>query len=144
MFETEKDELLDTLDEAISQLPLVLLPAPATASLPVMMSINAAVGGTEAALFAEELARMYTRFAEHHKWKIEEISKTEGGAGKGSAGLREITLKFEPPPYGNETDEVYGLLRWEKGVHRVQRVPATESQGRVHTSTAAVIVRPST
>lgn len=138
----EKEELLGSLDEVLEELPSVILPPSPTSMLPAMMSINAAVGGTEAALFAEELARMYTRFAEKRQWKIEVISQTEGGAGKGTAGLREITMKFDPPPYSGDTEEVYGMMRWEKGVHRVQRVPATESAGRIHTSTVGIVVMP--
>ncbi|BEJ13628.1 hypothetical protein CspHIS471_0308020 [Cutaneotrichosporon sp. HIS471] len=137
MFEMEVEELNEQLDSAIGQLPNLLLPPSETGPLPLMMSINAGVGGSEAGLFAEEMARMYTRFAEKHGWKIEVLSKTEGPNGR---GVREMTMKMEPAPYSE--GEVYGLLRWERGVHRVQRVPQTETQGRVHTSTITIVVMP--
>jgi peptide chain release factor 1 len=104
-----------------------------------MLSLNAGVGGSESGLFAEELARMYTRFGERRGWKSEVISQTEGPVAKGGGGLREVTIKFEPPPF-TEDEQVFGLLKWERGVHRVQRVPITEQQGRVHTSTVACVV----
>lgn len=135
MFQLEKDDLTEQLDQALATLPDLLLPPLETDPLALMMSINAGVGGSEASLFAEEMARMYTRFAEKRGWKIEVLSETEGPSGK---GVREMTVKMEPPPYAEGM--VYGLLRWEKGVHRVQRVPATETQGRVHTSTITIVV----
>lgn len=137
MFEMEVEELSEQLDSAIGQLPDLLLPPSETDPLALMMSLNAGVGGSEAALFAEEMARMYTRFAEKRGWKIEVPSQTEGPNGR---GVREMTIKMEPAPYSE--GEVYGLLRWEKGVHRVQRVPQTETQGRVHTSTVTIVVMP--
>lgn len=143
MFEMEKEDLTEQLDNALAILPDLLLPASETDPLSLMLSINAGVGGSEASLFAEEMARMYTRFAEKRGWKIEVLSQTDGPGGKGGGGVREMTMKMEPPPYGTEDTEVYGLLRWEKGVHRVQRVPMTETQGRVHTSTVTVVVSPS-
>ncbi|KAK4688876.1 peptide chain release factor 1, partial [Tremellales sp. Uapishka_1] len=140
MFTAEHASLCDQLDQLLlSLLPKLLLPASPTTSLPMVMSLNAGVGGSEAALFVEELVRMYTRFAEKRNWKIETISAVEGPAGKGGGGLRESTMKFTGR---DEEGEVYGLLQWERGVHRVQRVPVTETQGRVHTSTVAVVVLP--
>lgn len=131
---------MSQLDSSVSTLPDLLLPPSSTDPLALMMSINAGVGGSEASLFAEEMARMYTRFAEKRGWKIEVLSQTEGPSGKGGGGVREMTMKMEPAPYSSDDAEVYGLLRWEKGVHRVQRVPMTETQGRVHTSTVTVVV----
>ncbi len=90
---------------------------------------------------------MYTLFAEKRGWKVEVLSRAEGQAGSkgGNGGLRETTMRFEPDvgDGGGEAggeEEVYGLMKWERGVHRVQRVPATETQSRIHTSTAAVVV----
>ncbi|KAL1407047.1 Peptide chain release factor 1, mitochondrial [Vanrija albida] len=142
LFQLEREELLERLDTLISTMPELLLPPSSTASLPAVMSLNAGVGGSEASLFTEEMARMYLRFGEKRGWKAEVISKTDGPPAKGGAGLRDITIKFDPPAYAEEGDEVYGLLRWEKGVHRVQRVPVTETMGRVHTSAVAVVVLP--
>ncbi|RSH80486.1 uncharacterized protein EHS24_009066 [Apiotrichum porosum] len=141
LFEMERDDLLVQLDEALAALPALLLPQSESASLPAMLSLNAGVGGSESGLFAEELARMYTRFGERRGWKSEVISQTEGPVAKGGGGLREVTIKFEPPPF-TEDEQVFGLLKWERGVHRVQRVPITEQQGRVHTSTVACVVLP--
>nr|KIR87942.1 peptide chain release factor 1 [Cryptococcus tetragattii IND107] len=143
MFETEHASLCTELDTLIiSTFPTVLLPPSSTASLPVVMSLNAGVGGLESALCTEDLARMYLRFATNRGWKVEEISRVEGTGGKGGGGIREMTVKFEAPQYAEEGMEVYGALQWEKGVHRIQRVPANETQGRIHTSTVAVIVLP--
>lgn len=139
MFAAEKEELMESLDEALEPLPELLLPTPEVAELPVMISINAGVGGSESALFAQEMVRAYTRFATSRGWKVETISETKG---PDDFGIRETTVKIEPAPYSEEGNEVYGSFQWEKGVHRVQRVPATESQGRVHTSTITVIVNP--
>jgi peptide chain release factor 1 len=135
MFRAEYDALCSELDHLVaSTLPQLLLPPLATASLPAIMSLNAGVGGSDAALFVEEMTRMYTRFAEQRGWKMEIMSQVEGPGGKGGGGYREFTMKLEG------WDEVYGQLQWETGVHRVQRVPATETMGRVHTSTVAVVV----
>jgi peptide chain release factor 1 len=135
MFQAEYGDLSAELDEMVtSTLPELLLPPLSTAEFPVIMSINAGVGGSEASLFVEELARMYTRFAEQRGWRIEVMSQVEGPGGKGGGGFREITMKIDG------SGEVYGQLQWERGVHRVQRVPATETMGRVHTSTVAVVV----
>lgn len=96
-----------------------------------ILEIRAAAGGDEAGLFAQDLYRMYTRFAQNNKWKLEELDRNEGGIGN----LKEVTLKITGP-------NVFDKLRWESGVHRVQRVPKTESSGRIHTSTATVAVLP--
>ena len=97
----------------------------------VILEIRAGTGGDEAALFAADLLRMYTRFAERHGLAVEALSVSEGGAG----GVREAILSISG-------DDAYGLLRRESGVHRVQRVPATEGQGRIHTSAATVAILP--
>ena len=97
----------------------------------VIVEIRAGTGGDEAALFAADLYRMYSRYAERHRWKVEVLSATETDGG----GFREIV-------FGVKGKGAYSHLRYESGVHRVQRVPATERQGRIHTSTASVAVLP--
>src|SRR5262249_33966534 len=97
----------------------------------VIVEIRAAAGGDESSLFAGELYRMYSRWAEKHDYKLELISESPSEAG----GFKEIV-------FGVRGDEAYKNLKFEAGVHRVQRVPVTESQGRVHTSTATVAVLP--
>lgn len=96
-----------------------------------IIEIRAAAGGDEASLFASELYRMYTRYSENHNLKVELISESPSDAG----GFKEISFQVSGP-------EAYGQLKFEGGVHRVQRVPATESQGRIHTSTVTVAVMP--
>src|SRR5690606_19352838 len=96
-----------------------------------LLEIRAGTGGDEAALFAGDLFRMYMRFAERHGWKTEQLSATEGTSG----GFKEVIVLIMGK-------NVYSQLKYESGVHRVQRVPSTESQGRVHTSAATVIVLP--
>ncbi len=148
MFETESTSLRTELDKLLTAiLPGLILPPLPTSHLPTLMSLNAGAGGQEAALFCEELARMYTRFAERRGWKIEVLHRVEGTGGKYGDGIREMTMRFEPGSIATDELaeggglEVYGLIKWERGVHRVQRVPATEREGRIHTSTATVVVR---
>jgi len=97
----------------------------------LILEIRAAAGGDEAGLFAQDLARMYTKFAANNNWKVEELDKNEGGLGN----LKEVTFKISGK-------DAYAKLQFESGVHRVQRVPKTESSGRIHTSTATVAVLP--
>ena len=97
----------------------------------VLMEIRAAAGGNEAGIFAADLYRMYTRFADEKKWKVEQVSINEGGVGN----IKEVVFKVAGK-------NVYGSLKYESGVHRVQRVPITDSSGRIHTSTATVAVLP--
>ncbi len=108
-----------------------LLPPDPNEDRDAIVEIRAGTGGDEAALFAADLHRMYTRFAETHGFKIEPLEASPGTLG----GLREVIFKVTG-------DQVFRTLRYESGVHRVQRVPATESQGRIHTSTATVAVLP--
>ncbi len=96
-----------------------------------ILEIRAAAGGNEAGLFAGDLLRMYTRFAQNQGFKIEELDRSEGGIGQ----IKQITLKITGK-------DAYNLLKFESGVHRVQRVPKTESSGRIHTSTATMAVLP--
>ena len=140
---TEKDpefremakEELDTLQERRQQqeeaLKVLLIPRDPNDSRDVIMEIRAGTGGDEAALFAGDLYRMYQRFAEGQGWKLEVIDFTDGTSG----GYKELIV-------GLSGQDVYGMLKWESGVHRVQRVPATETQGRIHTSAASVVVLP--
>ena len=111
-------------------LPL-LIPRDPLDDRPAIFEIRAGTGGDEAALFAADLLRMYTRFIERRGWRIESISHSDATLG----GIKEAVFKVVG-------DGAFGMLRWESGVHRVQRVPATESQGRIHTSAATVAVLP--
>jgi peptide chain release factor 1 len=97
----------------------------------VIIEVRAGTGGEEAALFAAELLRMYLRFAEERRWKTEFVSKSDADAG----GVKEAAVRIDGPG-------AYGLLKYESGVHRVQRIPETEAKGRVHTSTATVAILP--
>src|SRR5206468_12731073 len=123
-----QDARPDTLDEEVSHL---LLPKDPNDEKNVLLEIRAGTGGEEAALFAAEVFRMYSRFAERQGWKIDVVSMTKAGQG----GIKEVIAMVE----GNR---VYSKLRYESGVHRVQRVPATEASGRIHTSAITVAVLP--
>ena len=114
-----------------AELTELMLPRDPSDSKDVFVEIRAGAGGDEASLFAAELARMYARYAESMKMKVEVLSQSESEAG----GYKEVVL-------GIKQGEPYRFLKYESGVHRVQRVPVTESQGRVHTSTATVAVLP--
>jgi peptide chain release factor 1 len=115
----------------MARLRSLLVPSDPNDEKNVIVEIRAGTGGDEAALFAADLYRMYSRYAEKNRWKVEVLSSTETDGG----GFREII--FEVKARG-----AYSHLRYESGVHRVQRVPVTESQGRIHTSTASVAVLP--
>jgi peptide chain release factor 1 len=119
------------LDELTGELRKALLPKDPNDERDIIMEIRAGAGGNEAALFAADLFRMYSRYAQNHGWKTDIISVNESGIG----GFKEII--FEISGKG-----AYSRLKYEKGVHRVQRVPVTESSGRIHTSTATVAVLP--
>lgn len=125
------------LHGATGRLQAALLPGDPTSALGCLLEIRAGVGGSEASIFAGDLMRMYSRFAARKRWKTDIISAAAVAAGSGGAGnndaFREIILEID-------ASGAYAALRNEAGVHRVQRVPATETQGRVHTSTAAVLV----
>ena len=113
------------------ELKIMLLPKDPNDEKNVVLEVRAGTGGDEASLFAAEVFRMYQRFAEQHRWKIEVLSVSESGVG----GTKEVIAIIEG-------ERVYSQLKWESGVHRVQRVPATETQGRVHTSAITVAVLP--
>jgi peptide chain release factor 1 len=113
------------------EIKILLIPKDPNDEKNVILEIRAGTGGDEASLFAAEVFRMYTRFAEQHRWKVDVMSLSESGVG----GYKEIIAIIEG-------DRVYSQLKWESGVHRVQRVPQTETQGRVHTSAITVAVLP--
>jgi peptide chain release factor 1 len=123
---------LEALEARIVQLMIPKDPADAK---DVILEVKGGEGGDEAALFAGDLVRMYTRYAERQGWKVETVSATEGELG----GYKDISLAVKSRDPANP---VFGRLKYEGGVHRVQRVPVTESQGRIHTSAAGVLVLP--
>ena len=127
----ELDKLESRVGGVEEELKLLLLPKDPNDEKNVILEIRAGTGGDEATLFAAEIFRMYTRYAESQRWKVEVLSTSESSVG----GLKEVIAIFE----GNR---VYSQLKYESGVHRVQRVPATEQQGRVHTSAVTVAVLP--
>lgn len=134
MRELAKEELSDAKEriEALEgQLKILLLPKDPNDDKNIILEIRAGAGGEEAALFAAELYRMYVSYAESHRWKVEIVSLNESGIG----GFKEVVAMVT----GNGA---YSKLKYESGVHRVQRVPETESGGRIHTSTATVAVMP--
>jgi peptide chain release factor 1 len=118
-------------DELVANIKVLLLPKDPNDEKNVMLEIRAGTGGEEAALFAAELFRMYTRYAERQRWHVEVMSSNETGVG----GIKEAIAMIEGRG-------AYSRMKYESGVHRVQRVPATEASGRVHTSTATVAVLP--
>ncbi len=131
LFEEEIISCKQKLESITEELKILLLPKDPNDDKNVILEIRGGAGGEEAALFAAELYRMYVRFAERHRWKTEEIDVNETELG----GIKEVTFMINGKG-------AYSKLKFESGVHRVQRVPETESQGRVHTSTATVAVLP--
>lgn len=131
MIREDLSELEPALEKAEEDFETALLPHDPNDDRDAILEVRAGTGGDEAALFAEEVARLYLRFSEKRGWKTELMDVTEGTAG----GFKEVV-------YAVRGEGAFGILRWESGVHRVQRVPATESQGRVHTSAVTVAVLP--
>ena len=131
MAEMEIEELEAKIPELETKIKMLLVPADPEDSKNVILEIRAGTGGDEASLFAGDLFRMYTKYCESKRWKIEITNYSEGTSG----GYKEIVANISG-------DGVYGIMKYESGVHRVQRVPATETQGRVHTSAATVAVLP--
>jgi peptide chain release factor 1 len=131
MAKEELNELVPIKDSIEEELKVLLIPKDPNDSKDAIIEIRAGTGGDEAAIFAGDLWRMYQRFAEAKGWQMQTIDFTEGTAG----GYKEIICTVSG-------EDVYGTLKFESGVHRVQRVPATESQGRIHTSAASVVVLP--
>ncbi|HOU96447.1 MAG TPA: peptide chain release factor 1 [Bacteroidales bacterium] len=127
----ELEELNASLPEMEEQIKLLLIPADPEDSKNAIVEIRAGTGGDEASIFAGDLFRMYSKFFEIKGWKAEVTSFTEGTAG----GYKEIVIRVTG-------EGVYGIMKYESGVHRVQRVPQTETQGRIHTSAASVVVLP--
>ncbi|MFN7179119.1 peptide chain release factor 1 [Hyphomonas sp.] len=127
----EIEELKQRLPDLEQEMQILLLPKDVDDKADIVLEVRAGTGGDEAALFAGDLFRMYSRYAQLMGWKVEIVDASEGEAG----GYKEIIANVSG-------DGVFGRMKWESGVHRVQRVPATETQGRIHTSAATVAVLP--
>jgi len=128
---SEVTRLTTTIATLEEQAKPLIIPHDPLDDRPCIVEIRAGTGGDEAALFAADLHRMYTRYIERRGWKIETLSLSDGTLG----GLKEVSFKVKG-------EGAFGTMRWESGVHRVQRVPLTEAQGRIHTSAATVAVLP--
>jgi peptide chain release factor 1 len=131
MAKMDLDELLVAKEAKEEEIRVMLIPKDPEDAKNAILEIRGGTGGDEAALFAGDLYRMYMRFCERKGWKIQVMDVTEGSAG----GYKEVVLEITG-------EDAYGQLKYESGVHRVQRVPDTETQGRVHTSAASVVVLP--
>ncbi|MDX9903285.1 MAG: peptide chain release factor 1 [Bacteroidales bacterium] len=131
MAKVEIDELLNTIPEMEEEIRYLLLPADPEDDKNAVMEIRAGTGGDEASIFAGDLFRMYSKYIESQGWKLDLNYFTEGTAG----GYKEVVFTVSG-------EGVYGIMKYESGVHRVQRVPQTETQGRIHTSAATVAVLP--
>ncbi len=131
MAKTELEELNNKVFDIEEKLKLLLIPTDPEDNKNAILEIRAGTGGDEASIFAGDLQRMYAKFCEQKGWKLEISNFTEGTAG----GFKEIIMNVKG-------EGVYGILKYESGVHRVQRIPQTETQGRVHTSAATVAVLP--
>jgi peptide chain release factor 1 len=129
--EMEIEELKEKLPELEQEMQILLLPKDVDDTADIVLEIRAGTGGDEAAIFAGDLFRMYSRYAQLMGWKVDVVDASPGDAG----GYKEIVANVSG-------DGVFGHMKWESGVHRVQRVPATETQGRIHTSAATVAVLP--
>lgn len=126
----EHDSLSKSLTEIVeSTIPALLIPSSTTSHLSALMELKSGVGGSEAGLFLTDLLRMYLRLANGRRWKATVVAQNDSDGGGTKDAIVEI-----------KGEGAYDALCWESGVHRVQRVPATEASGRVHTSTAAIIV----
>lgn len=135
-FADEVTELESSIAELETQLSDMLAPRDPHDGDDILLEVKSGEGGEESALFAADLARMYIRYAERHGWKVTVLDETESDLG----GYKDATLAIASK--GDSADGVWSRLKFEGGVHRVQRVPVTESQGRVHTSAAGVLVYP--
>jgi len=133
MAKEELDTLTESLPAREEEIKIMLLPKEAEDDKNAIVEIRGGTGGDEAAIFAGDLYRMYTKYCEKRRWKIEVSRFTEGTMG----GYKEIVFTVS-----SSNEGVYGILKYESGVHRVQRVPQTETQGRIHTSAASVVVLP--
>lgn len=137
-FAEEVEELEAQHAEVVKELVTVLAPRDPDDAMDVILEVKAGEGGEESALFAADLARMYMRYADNKNWKAETLSTTHTGLG----GYKEITIAIRAKGNPTPDEGVWNHLKYEGGVHRVQRVPVTESQGRIHTSAAGVMVMP--
>jgi peptide chain release factor 1 len=137
-FAAEAEELAARVPELETRLAQLLVPRDPHDGDDVVMEIKSGEGGEESALFAGDLARMYTRHAERRGWKVEVLDSVPSDLG----GVKDLTMVLRSR--GSDPDGVWAALKYEGGVHRVQRVPVTESQGRIHTSAAGVLVYPDT
>ncbi len=131
MAKEDSENLKNELKDSEAKLEELLIPRDPEDDKPAIVEIRAGAGGDEASLFAAELYRLYMKYAENHGLKFELISENQNEAG----GMKEVIFKISG-------DDAYGQMKFEGGVHRVQRVPVTESQGRIHTSTVTVAVLP--
>ncbi len=131
MAEMELEEIKDLPAELEAKLELLLIPKDPNDEKNVIVEIRGAAGGDEANIFAGDLYRMYVKYGEHHGWKFEVMTAEEAGTG----GFSKIEFMISG-------DRIFSQMKYESGAHRVQRVPSTESQGRIHTSTATVLVMP--
>ncbi len=137
-FASEVDALADRRRAAEERLRLLLVPRDPTDEKDAILEVKSGEGGEESALFAGDLLRMYSRYAERRGWKVEVLDAAESDLG----GYKSVTMAVKAKGTPEPGEAPYGLLKFEGGVHRVQRVPVTESQGRVHTSAAGVLVLP--
>ena len=137
-FAAEADDLAGALETVTQRLNRLLAPRDPNDSGDALLEIKSGEGGDESALFAGDLLRMYSRFAETRGWKIEVLDSQETDLG----GVKSVTIAVKAGSVGDPDAMPYGALKFEGGVHRVQRVPVTESQGRIHTSAAGVLVMP--
>jgi len=138
VFAAEVDELLERLPVAEERLRRLLVPRDPSDGKDALLEVKSGEGGEESALFAGDLLRMYTRYAERRGWAVEILDATESDLG----GYKSVTAAVKAKGVSEPGSAPFGLLKFEGGVHRVQRVPVTESQGRVHTSAAGVLVFP--
>jgi peptide chain release factor 1 len=137
-FAVEADALAATLPALEERLAELLIPRDPHDAKDVIVEIKAGEGGEESALFAGDLLRMYSRYAERHGWVVEVIDAQDSDLG----GVKDVSLAVKTKGVPDGGNGVWSRLKWEGGVHRVQRVPVTESQGRIHTSAAGVLVLP--
>ncbi len=136
-FAAEIPALEAARDAAAEKLEELLLPRDPNDDRDVILEVKAGAGGDESALFAGDLLRMYMRYAEKHNWKVEIIDATESEMG----GYKDISVAVKSKGTAAPGESPYARLKFEGGVHRVQRVPETESQGRIHTSAAGVVYK---
>ncbi|TIC88775.1 peptide chain release factor 1 [Nocardioides sp. GY 10113] len=137
-FADEVDDLLAQREETAERLRRLLVPRDEADDKDALLEVKSGEGGEESALFAGDLLRMYSRYAERRGWKVEVLDATPSDLG----GYKSVTVAVKAAGAQEPGQAPYGLLKFEGGVHRVQRVPVTESQGRIHTSAAGVLVMP--